>query len=51
MVDFTYFPNPRIPARLGGDDPFVGIFVGAKGSGKTTLLMDLLKTVWKSKFN
>ena len=46
MADYNYFPDVR-----AGDDPFVGVFVGRKGSGKTTLLMDLLKSVWKLKFN
>ncbi len=45
-MNFNFFPNVRL-----GDEPFVGIFCGAKGSGKTTLLLDILKSVWKHVFN
>ena len=45
-MDFQYFPDVR-----NGHDGFVGIIVGQKGSGKTSLLVDILKSVWKQKFN
>ena len=43
---FQFFPDVR-----NGHDAFVGIIVGQKGSGKTSLLVDILKSVWKQKFN
>jgi hypothetical protein len=46
MMNYNFFPDFR-----GGDDSFIGIICGMKQSGKTTLLIDLLKSVWKHKFN
>ena len=52
LDEFCFFPDNR---QLVGTPPhteqFVGIICAAKGSGKTTLLMDLLKTVWRNKFD
>jgi hypothetical protein len=55
-MNFHFFPDVRpnqAALRQGEkrDDSFIGVIIGMKGAGKTTLLIDLLKSVWKKRFD